>query len=375
MMDAAVLDSRQRGYLKTIRTSGEMLLTVVSDILDISKIEAGQLALRCKPFSLREAITQVGDSAWAFQTNFGYTQVQVEVVDATMPECDWIVGDPVRVIQVLQNCLLNAIKFTKDEADGLVQYGVRLRQAEDNQRSFLEFHIADSGIGIPEENQSLIFEAFHQVHPSRDSHELGGTGLGLTISKRLVEMMGGEMWLDSNTTGPNRGTRVYFTIPYQPAEKDVSKQESAPHASKVVSIADSTPLNITMLSSPVEALTKRQRPEGEANPLKKQTPRPSSPTASPTSSTRSNDEAGSEVEVQDPLLCNKILVVDDNRINLKLAVRMVNCMGYETVTAMNGKEAVAMFQSNPSIRLILMDKEMPIMDGLQAVQEIRRIEK
>lgn len=81
------------------------------------------------------------------------------------------------------------------------------------------------------------------------------------------------------------------------------------------------------------------------------------------------------MEVQDPLLCNKILVVDDNRINLKLAVRMVNCMGYETVTAMNGKEAVAMFQSNPSIRLILMDKEMPIMDGLQAVQEIRRIEK
>jgi signal transduction histidine kinase/CheY-like chemotaxis protein len=413
LMEPEVLSHQNREYLRTIRQSGELLMAVVSDILDISKIEAGQLQVDCKPYSPLDILEIVGNNAKAYQANVVGQNVKLELCP------DWhdvgrasqqtqvehgdirevlVLGDPARLRQVLDNLVNNALKFTgvKGGTNGRVEYGVRLVGPDSadaiaggfGPTKMLEFYVSDNGVGIPEENQNSIFEAFHQVHPSRDSHELGGTGLGLTISKRLVELMGGEMRLWSSTHTVHHGTTVYFTLPYKrvyatPAD-DTNPRNCGALKQMDKSIDDHHINNRTLRSrTSLGALTTTT----------------DAPAAVPAVRTEQSERAPHP----SPPSKHKVLVVDDNKVNLKLAVRMVNKLGYETATAMNGEEAVDQFRSDPSIRFILMDKEMyvrmlllgialalnktrspshvvvfihrPVMDGLQAVREIRRLER
>jgi PAS domain S-box-containing protein len=194
------IDDEQRDYAQTIRASGEVLLTIVNDILDYSKIDIGGLELERHPFDLRRCVEQsldlLSSSASASDINLAY------FIDESVPAS--LVGDVTRLRQILVNLLSNAVKFTP-RGEVVVTVSATALDAE---RHEISFAVADTGIGIPQDHQAELFQPFTQVDRST-TRKYGGTGLGLTISKRLAEVMGGRMWLDS-TVGA--GSRFSFSI-------------------------------------------------------------------------------------------------------------------------------------------------------------------
>jgi CheY-like chemotaxis protein len=194
------LTPEQREYLVTVKKSAEFLLTILNDILDFSKIEAGRMDLEQVPFDLRHCVEGTA-KLLAPQARRKGLALRSEIRPG-VPE--FISGDPTRLRQILLNLAGNAVKFT---SRGEVTIEVTFRPLEDEQVE-LEFAVRDTGIGIPLENQRTIFEAFRQADGSM-SRRFGGTGLGLTISSRLVELMGGIIWLESR---PRAGSCFYFTV-------------------------------------------------------------------------------------------------------------------------------------------------------------------
>ncbi|HEY1787070.1 MAG TPA: response regulator [Verrucomicrobiae bacterium] len=199
------LTSEQRGYLETIHASSDALLTIINDILDFSKIEAGKLELNPHPFSLRAGIEETLDlmAAKAFEKNL---DLICDIADE-IPEK--IESDPLRLRQVLTNLLSNAIKFTKSGHISLSVKKVASEIGSDGKiLSRLQFSVTDTGIGLSVEGLSRLFKPFVQADAST-AQKFGGTGLGLTISKRLVELMGGKIWAESIA---NKGSTFHFTI-------------------------------------------------------------------------------------------------------------------------------------------------------------------
>ena len=199
------LTTEQRGYLETIHASSDALLAIINDILDFSKIEAGKLELNPHPFNLRTSIEETLDlmSAKAFEKNL---DLVCDIAD-DIPEM--VEGDPLRMRQVLTNLLSNAIKFTK-AGQVSVQVRVVSSKPEDHIRTQLrlQFSVNDTGIGISADGLARLFKPFVQAEAST-AQKFGGTGLGLTISKRLVELMGGKIWAESVA---NSGSTFHFTI-------------------------------------------------------------------------------------------------------------------------------------------------------------------
>lgn len=194
------LTPEQREYVGLARTSADALLTIINDILDISKIEAGKMSLECLSFQLRESLE---DTLRALALRAQQKGLElVPHIAADVP--DVVIGDPGRVRQVLVNLVGNAIKFTQT---GEIAVHVTI-ESRDRHDVTLHFAVQDTGIGIPLEKQRAIFEAFTQADNST-TREYGGTGLGLAISARLVMMMGGEIWVES---APRRGSTFHFTV-------------------------------------------------------------------------------------------------------------------------------------------------------------------
>jgi len=202
MLDLALdtpLDTEQRDYIETAKESADGLLSLINDILDLSKIEAGKLALETVNFSLRESLAHMlkAPAVRARQKGLHFDwQVDSQVADL-------LAGDPTRLRQVILNLVGNAIKFT---SSGEVSVSVQAEPQAD-QPALLRFTVRDTGLGIPPEKQKAIFSAFTQAESST-TRNFGGTGLGLTISRRLVEMLGGRIWLESQ---PGRGSAFHFT--------------------------------------------------------------------------------------------------------------------------------------------------------------------
>lgn len=193
------LNEEQRNYLNIVKSSAEALLGVINDILDFSKIEAGRLNLDEMDFDLR-------DTVWETLKALGVRADQkgLELSCDIHPDLpDVLVGDPGRLRQIIVNLVGNAIKFT-EQGEVVLQVGEESRQ---NGRLTLHFSVRDTGVGIPVEKQSLIFDAFTQADGST-SRKYGGTGLGLTISRQLVELMGGRIWVES---APGKGSVFHFT--------------------------------------------------------------------------------------------------------------------------------------------------------------------
>ena len=193
------LDAEQRDYLATAKESAEGLLTVINDILDFSRIEAGKLDLETVNFSLRESLTQTMKALTlrAQQKGLGlHLRVDPQVVDL-------VAGDPVRLRQIIVNLVGNAVKFT---SAGGVTLSVH-RESHDGEHMMVRFTVTDTGIGIPAERQKEIFSPFTQADNST-TRKYGGTGLGLTISRRLTELLGGRIWVDSE---PGKGSSFHFT--------------------------------------------------------------------------------------------------------------------------------------------------------------------
>jgi PAS domain S-box-containing protein len=204
-MTSLLLDSRlsteQRDYVETIRNSGDALLTIINDILDFSKIESGHLDLEAADFSLRDCVESALDLL-APRVAEKRLDLLYEIVDGVPGT---VRGDSTRLRQILVNLLGNAIKFTEK---GEVVLSVHAAPAPGGGRTELTFDIVDTGIGIPPEGMQRLFRSFSQVDAST-TRKFGGTGLGLVISKRLAELMGGRMWVDSE---PGKGSVFHFTI-------------------------------------------------------------------------------------------------------------------------------------------------------------------
>jgi CheY-like chemotaxis protein len=197
------LNPEQRDFAETIRSSGDALLTIINDILDFSKVEAGKMSLEEQPFDLRECIEASLDLMKVRAAEKGLElayQMEPDVPPA-------LLGDVTRLRQVLINLLGNAVKFTEQ---GEIVLTVRAEVT-----SVLHFAVCDTGIGIPADRLNRLFQPFTQVDAST-SRRYGGTGLGLALSRRLVEMMGGRMWAESEGV-PGRGSTFHFTIAAQPA--------------------------------------------------------------------------------------------------------------------------------------------------------------
>jgi signal transduction histidine kinase/DNA-binding NarL/FixJ family response regulator len=293
------LDPDIRGKIGMIRYSGEALLTLVNDILDLSKIEEGKLALEQIPFDLprllRRLVTEMNVTAAKKGLQLSAT------LDPEIPVI--LVGDPNRLRQVLANLTGNAIKFTEK---GSVLIKVDLDLNSDDQIR-LHFSVTDTGIGISKKRQSAIFRRFTQEDTST-TRKFGGAGLGTTISKQLVELMGGGVWLESEV---GTGSVFHFTVALSRADEAITTEVLEAQENETRSIIGQRPL--------------------------------------------------------------AVLVVEDNLVNQTVAKEAVKQLGHLVEVADNGRVGVEKWR-NGFFDLVLMDVQMPEMDGLAATQNIRQIE-
>jgi PAS domain S-box-containing protein len=448
------LTPEQREYLETVKSSADSLLTVINDILDFSKIEAGKLELDACPFSLREAL---GDTLHLLA--FRAAQKGLELAGRVAPDVpDDLVGDPGRLRQVVINLVGNAIKFT-EAGEVIVQVRVEeeslakaQRRKEESQLGafaplreplLLQFSVRDTGIGIPPEKHQLIFQSFAQADTST-TRKYGGTGLGLTISARLVEMMGGRIWVESEA---GRGSAFHFTAAFTrshepeaaaPAPQPVNlyglpvlvvddnatnrrileevlgqwgmhvtavdggrsalaalaqaRDADTPFGLVLIDghmpgmdgfmlaeciqqdprLAGTTLVLLTSGGQPGDVARCRQlgiasyllKPVKQSEllralsnalrlPRRGEAPVPSAPAEPP--------------ESHRPL---RVLLAEDNPVNQRLAVRLLEKRGHAVVVAGTGKGALAALEQG-AFDLVLMDVEMPEMNGFEATAAIR----
>ncbi|MDH5617428.1 MAG: ATP-binding protein [Gammaproteobacteria bacterium] len=305
LLNNTPLGSTQKRYAYTINESADRLLDIINDVLDFSKIEAGKLQLEEATFDLNSFLTDVVDSlrVLAQKKNLTFDCVYPEGVGLA------VTGDPFRLRQILTNLLGNAIKFTES---GGVTLEVTAAEA-DAMRQDIRFVVRDTGIGISSENQDNIFDSFAQEDGSM-TRRFGGTGLGLAISKELVDMMGGELAVES---APGQGSTFTFTV----RMRACSESEFS---------ASARLLQKSALERPAIAW------EGQ-------------------------------------ILTGKVLLAEDNPVNQQVAVGLLQAMNVEVTVVANGREAVALSGSG-EFDVILMDCHMPLMDGYEATRAIRERE-
>ena len=212
------LNDRHRHYLNAIKDNSSLLLSLINDILDYSKIEAGKIGIEKIPFSLENLFDNIKINSGILLKK---KQSEVEMRVRLPPDYSkYIIGDPTRILQIMNNLISNAVKFTDK---GFIECGFSVRN------EYLEFYVRDTGIGISEENQSFVFNSFVQADTST-TRKYGGTGLGLAISKNLVNLMGGEIRIHSVI---GDGAAFYFTIPYRPVkEEQILKSDKAVRVKK-----------------------------------------------------------------------------------------------------------------------------------------------
>jgi len=409
------LTDEQREYAEIVRSSGDALLTVINDVLDFSKIEAGRMELESQPFELREGVESALDLVSARAAEKGL-DLAYQISDETPPA---IVGDVTRLRQILLNLLSNAVKFTEA---GEVVLSVTAKRPDGGPIYELTFSVRDTGIGIPQDRISRLFESFSQVDAST-ARKYGGTGLGLAISKRLTELMGGTMSVDSQV---GHGSDFRFTILAPAAEGAVLRRRELRGTQptlvgKRVLAVDDNDTNrrilaaylgtwgmvVRMTGSPREALAwvdagesfdagilDMHMPEMDGVALARAIREHRPPTALPLLlfTSLGRREAGAEaagfaahltradrrtpgrVEM-DPAMARRhplrILLAEDNVVNQKLALSLLGQMGYRADVAANGLEAIEAVERQP-YDLVFMDVQMPEMDGLEASREITR---
>jgi signal transduction histidine kinase/DNA-binding response OmpR family regulator len=437
------LTSEQRDYLDTVKMSADCLLSVINDILDFSKIEAGRIDLEIIDFNLRDCL-EAALKTIALRAD----EKSLELLCEVAPDVPEIVsGDPSRLRQIVVNLVSNAIKFT---SEGEVALKVQVAGTEVN-GTLLHFTVSDTGIGIPLEKQKIIFEPFTQADAST-TRRFGGTGLGLTISTRLVGMMNGKIWVESQ---PDHGTQFHFTAGFAVADaRAIEIGSQAPpellRGVKVLVVDDNRTnrrildgmlqrweMKPTQVESGIEALSQLVAARSAGQPyalvltdmhmphmdgftlVERIRKRPELSTATImmlTSAGHRGDavrckelgvsayllkpirqselrEAIARVlgareqkgaiplitryslhDARDPAVALRILLAEDNPVNQLLAKRLLQKRGHHVTVAANGREALAAVHGE-SYDLVLMDVQMPEIDGIEATVTIRKSEQ
>ncbi len=319
--------ARECSYLEIAERSADSLLVLIDDILDLSKIEAGKMELDPTPVVLRpflEGIVMI----------FGLRAARkgVRMICEFSPEMpESVHADTTRIRQVINNLIGNALKFT---SDGEVRLLAGAEPMKGNLWK-LHFEVRDTGIGIPLESQNQIFEAFSQADSSV-VRKYGGTGLGLTISSRLVKMMGGDIWVESEL---GKGSSFHFTI-------KVATAEVERHAASRESDSSSGARDLAGLAAAAKIAVEPDRGPAKAKAM-----------------------TGG-----DPTEALRILIADDNEINQLVAQDLLASAGHSMRLANDGREAVELLEQE-RFDLVLMDVQMPVMDGFEATAAIRANEK
>ena len=304
------LTSDQRENLSLVRFSGDLLLSIINDILDFSKIEAGKLEVELIPFPLRESLQPILKTC-AIRAQQKGLQFSFKAPTAVP---DDLMGDPGRLRQVLLNLIGNAIKFTER---GQINVAVGAAFPVKG-RVLLHFGVKDTGIGITPEAQEKIFAPFSQADGTM-ARKYGGTGLGLAICVRLVEMMGGRIWLESAS---QKGSVFHFTM-------DLAL------AGERAKVAEQGSLRGVAMQTQAELLDNGETFNGNGR---------------------------------------TVLLVEDNAVNRTLAQRLLQKRGFSVAIAVDGKQSIAAVE-NAEFDVILMDIQMPEMDGFEATAEIRKRQK
>ncbi|MEB3340821.1 CHASE domain-containing protein [Okeania sp.] len=440
------LSERQKDFVETIRTSGDSLLTIINDILDFSKIDSGKLELEYQPVLISSCIEEVLDLLYPVAQKKGL-EVAYYISPVT-PKC--IITDVTRLRQILTNLLNNAIKFTdvgevilQVNAEDISQKNNQLKNSEKCDLVYqIEFSVRDTGIGIAKDKQQILFQSFTQVDAST-TRKYGGTGLGLVISKRLSEMMGGKIWLDSEL---GKGSTFYFTIKAKvgviPTNINLIPGEAKFDDKQILIVDDnatnrkilhlqtqswgvephsvgsgSEALQLLQQENPFSlAILDLQMPEidglqlaGEIRKLRKCQDLPLillSSSGLPLTSdllaqinfaatlqkpikssqlyqvllaifqkqpikltTKTSKDKNTEIPQLAEELPLQILLAEDNRVNQKVAINILKRLGYLADVAANGLEVLEALKLR-KYDIILMDMQMPEMDGLEATKKI-----
>ncbi|KAK6201753.1 hypothetical protein LQW54_009412 [Pestalotiopsis sp. IQ-011] len=351
------LGEEQQEYAQNIVRSANALLTVINDILDFSKVESGRLDIEEVQFSLSVVVQDVskmlGFAAERKNLEF-HSNVSNEIAEDLV-----VLGDPGRVRQIITNLLTNSIKFTNS---GYVKFSVW--KGEETQDTIeIKFVIEDSGVGIEEEVRKRLFQPFSQGDSST-ARKFGGTGLGLTISKNLVELMHGRITLESS---PGNGTTAMFWIPF-------SKGRNSPISSlaEVGALPDrlQSEMSVSCNSSEYEHIINTPPAEALRN-TNKRSPKRGRPTSLTSAPLFTEEELPMAERAK-----IFVLVVEDNAINQQIALKTIQKLGFKVQAVWNGKEALEYLEASQEGKhtkpdIILMDVQMPVIDGYKATHILR----
>ena len=424
------LEPQQRGYLKLVRQSAKALLELLNDILDFSKIEAGRLELEDIEFSLRDSL---GDAVQTLAMRA--SEKDLELICRIPPDLpDYLVGDPIRLRQIVVNLVSNAIKFTEE---GEVEVDVAIEE-ELRGAVLLQISVRDTGIGVPPDKHAQIFDSFSQVDSST-SRRFGGTGLGLAISQQLVEMMQGRIWVES---GEGVGSIFRFTVRFGLCDQPARRSEPAPVQGMRVLVVDDHAINRKVLKEILKSWEMRVELaadgfaalamlEGSEDSfslvvmdlmmpdmdgletvarIRENATYAKLPVLLLSSAGRDEDiararqlgiarslikpvkqsdlldaiigafdrdtlpEAVPAVDAQVLPERRRVLLAEDGLVNQQVTINLLQDRGHEVETVDNGCDAVKQ-ATGGTFDLVLMDVQMPEMDGLEATAAIRACEE